>query len=236
MRFILTMLLLCAGSAFGDGLPVVDGKIEVDHTVINLTESQAEEVEILHTLTLTSNQWRELSKIGPACPKRFYTLLPIDYDDCTCGKSDYAIMMPGNKAAILHSFIKERVFDDLTFLFTPPKVPLLGVSRWEQYFGDQTVTLQVDHKGKFYLSATEIPYDKLREQLSKSEPPTLTLDQTQPIMTERTIVLELPPGVRASKDLKKKAQELKLAAEATGWNVELNPSNQWKDDSGKPRQ
>jgi len=235
MRFLLIMLLFCASSAFGDGLPVVNGKIDADHTVINLTESQAEEVEVLNTLTLTSDQWRELSKIGPACPKRFYTLLPIDYHDCTCGESDYAIIMPGKKAAILHSFIQKSAFDGLSILFNPPDRPVLSGFRWEQYMGKQTLTLQVDHNGVFYLGATAIPFETLREQLSNTKVPAYNIDQAGPVK-ERTIVFQLAPGMRASKELKKKAPELKLAAEATGWNVEFNPSNQWKEDTGKRRQ
>lgn len=194
--------------------------------MLELTESQAEEVELLDTLTLTDEQWRDLRKIGPACPKRFYTILPIDHNDCTCGYSDYVILVSRRKAAVLHYMIKEDQTEGLEQLFTYSKPSILWGSRWEKYYGDR-LTLRVDGQGRFSMGSSFISYEQLRKLLALKQ---MSFDPSRgpmPVENNRSLVFQLAVGVRAGGDVKAKAGELRKVAEASGWDVEFEPKLAW---------
>ena len=70
-----------------DGIPVdrKTGKVQVPHTVISLTAEQIEETQTLGTFTLTPGQWPDIRKKSPQCPKRLSNVVPVTWNDCTCG-------------------------------------------------------------------------------------------------------------------------------------------------------
>jgi hypothetical protein len=225
------LFMFCAAVALGDGLPIVDGKIDAEHTMIDLTESQAEEVAVLGSVTLTDDQWRQLKKISPQCPKRFTTLLPIDHNDCTCGYAEYLIMVSSRMAAVLHSQLVGDLNRDLRMLFTTPRPEVFG-SRWDDYH-TRNLGLRVDGQGRFYLGGVMIPYEHLRYMLSLPQSRRFSERSTEPVENGRFISFNLAPGVRANDAMKTHGRDLRSIAKGSGWSVNFYPHVAWDLESGE---
>ncbi len=225
MQVILFILLiLCAATVSADGLAVKDGKLVDDHTVIELSESQAEEVEVLGTVTLTDVQWRNLREVSPSCPKRFTKLLSIDHNDCTCGMSEYLVILSGRRAALLHGLLEDEQSDDLKMVFTKKRPDVYG-TRWDNYFAPN-LEVRIDSKGLFYLAGLEIPFDKLRYVLSLPQEGEYKSGDTAAriVKNDRYISFHVPPLTHPSRDTKTKVLQLSSIAKASGWAVGLDPS------------
>ena len=199
MKSSLAFLLLLAGIASGDGIPVADGQVTAAHTVLELSDSQAEEVDVLGSLTLNPAQFAKLRAIGPSCPKRFETVLPVTWNDCTCDMNLYAIHLSRQRVAVLHRQLEV------------PAAQVLENRLKEQ--GD--LFLHADRRGQFYHDGVLIPFPRLLELIGQSS------GKARPgnIPEELQLMVELPVGLdRNSAALRTRIDELRDAATRGGWN------------------
>ena len=186
--------------ALGDGLPISrkDHKVLEPHTLITLNQSQVEEAETLGTLTLTSDQWAGLRKIGPACPKRFENIFPFDLQDNVGESEPYAILLSRTTAAIIHSDIQAL------------SAEYYSIVLWQQ--GD--LNLKVDSKGQFYFDGKLIPYPLLLQAISSR--PADTPGYQYP--RENTLQFTIPVGMSRESDvLKTRLSEVEATARKAGW-------------------
>ena len=148
---LITSLLASASLSLADGIPVdrKTGKVDVAHTVVPLTAEQIEETRTLGTFTLTPGQWREIRAKSPQCPKRFNTILPVTWNDCTCGVDDeYVIALSRDRIAVMHC--------------DEPDVSLRAV-RYELFKEIRVTKLRMNERGEFHLGGTLVPFPTLME-------------------------------------------------------------------------
>jgi hypothetical protein len=199
MRISLACLFLFAGIAWADGIPVSDGRVTEAHTVLELSDSQAEEVDVLGSLTLSPGQFAQLRAIGPSCPKRFEAVVPVTWNDCTCDMNLYAIQLSRQRVAVLHSQIE---------------VPAARVL--EEILKEQDdLYLHVDRRGQFHHGGVLIPFPRVLELIGESS------GKARPgnIPEELQLSVELPVGLdRNSPVLKGRLDQLRDAASKRGWN------------------
>ena len=228
MKTCLAVLLLLSSLVtvvHPDGIPLDrrTGRIIGPHTIITLAESQSEEIETLGTLTLTSEQWRQLRAIGPRCPKRFDAVLPITYRDPTPeGWGLYAIQLSRSEVAVDHDVITKPA--DWEFESEVTK------SQWDY------VDLYVDRRGQFYSKGVLIPFPRILELFRASSghlPPRpdrpgkdgLSIPELE---RRRELSITLPVGLsRESAALKTRLGELYKIAKTAGWRT--------PDDHGTPQ-
>jgi hypothetical protein len=148
-----TIVLLTAmvGFAIGDGAIPVDlasKRILAPHTTLEITDSQREEVEVIGTLTLTTDQWQQLRAISQTCPKRIEMVLPLNYHSCgddLIGVS-YAIQLSESQVAVTHEVLRSG----------SAKMTL------ERALGsEKIVVLRMDRRGQFYYDGVLIPFEQL---------------------------------------------------------------------------
>ena len=109
-------IFLISTQILGDGIPVnKKGEILVPHIKLNLLDFQIEELEILGSVTLSTQQYDLLKTIGNNVPKRFNTILSINYDDCTCGIGLYAIQTASDSIAIINKLLQRDPKSELQF-------------------------------------------------------------------------------------------------------------------------
>ena len=175
MKIATTLLFLFPLICFADGLPLNDkGDIDVPHTVISLTASQVEELQVLNSVTLTTDQWETLRKVSHATPKRLHGILPISYNDCTCGISYEAIRLNDGRLAVMHEeFSKDQLVRRLN--------------------AEKSVVLRVDDRGQMYFHGILIRFPALVEALASIRE-CYNTDQTAPMDGIATV--EVPPGMK----------------------------------------
>ena len=147
---LITSLFAGATLVLADGIPVdrKTGTVTVPHTIVTLTAEQVEETQTLGTLTLTPEQWREIRAKSPQCPKRFNKIVPVTWNDCTCGLEDgYVIALSRDRVAVLH---------DGTSAVSDATV------RNGLFFKDRrTTTLHINERGEFHLDGMLVPFQTL---------------------------------------------------------------------------
>ncbi len=101
MKVIPALILLLSSLASADGPPVdrVTGAITAQHETITATSAQVREIDGLGTITLDSSQAKRLRRRHPHAPTRLL-VLPLMYDDCTCGMEPYALRTGPTTVAI----------------------------------------------------------------------------------------------------------------------------------------
>lgn len=150
---LLTSLLASSSLSLADGIPVdrKTGKVDVEHTIVPLTAEQVEETQTLGTFTLTPEQWRGIRAISPGCPKRFNTILPVTWSDCTCCVGDgsrYVIALSRDRIAVLHDEDSGAVIQAV---------------RYQLYDSRRVITLRVNERGEFHLGGILVPFPTLLE-------------------------------------------------------------------------
>lgn len=204
MKYLFTLfaavMLLLSYSALGDGIPVDrdTGKITVPYESIKLSESQIEEVDLLGTLTLDSEQWRKLRAINVACPKRF-SVIPLTYHDCTCEVPTYAIAISGSEVAITHDQIGsfKSGARHLKFLLS-------------QY---DHIRLNIDRRGQFYQDGSLIRFEELLDVLHSTNPK--VKEGTKPFF-----YVKIPIGLsRNSEVFKARLDAVYSTANEKGWKT-----------------
>lgn len=174
LSLLAASLITSASLVLADGIPVnrETGKVEVPHTVVPLTAEQVEETQTLGTLTLTPGQWREIRKKSPQCPKRISNVVPVTWNDCTCGLEEgYVIALSRDRVAVLHD---ER--------------SVVSVKRLcYELFEYSNITLRMNERGEFYLGGRLIPFTMLLEAF-------VTPPDDARRKQERYLNVELPVG------------------------------------------
>jgi len=190
-------LLLLIASGFrcvrADGIPVnhTTGRVIVPHTVLNLSESQSEEIDTLGTLTLSADQWKKVRAVTPECPKQFY-IVPVTSIDPAPEDQFYGIQLSGSQVAVAD-----------------------GMSAEVNFVGE---TLYVDRHGQFYCAGVLIPYRTLIEKYAATSGKTGNKDPLAP--QERELVVNLPFGVsKDSTVIKDRLDRLFKVAAASGWRT-----------------
>jgi hypothetical protein len=156
LSFLITFLSVTRSLVLADGIPVdhETGKISVKHSVVSLTADQIEETQTLGTFTLTPDQWREIRAKSPQCPKRFNTILPVTWNDCTCCVDDeYVIALSRDRIAVLHC--------------DEPDVSLRAV-RYELFKDRRVTTLRMNERGEFHLGGMLIPFPTLLKTFAEA--------------------------------------------------------------------
>lgn len=151
ITLLITSLLTMTSIAFAEGIPVdhETGKVTVPHTIISLSTAQIEEIQTLGTLTLTSEQERQVRAKTPQCAKRFNSILPVTMRDCCCGVEwPYVIALSRDSVAVLHS--EQLSVDEIR----------------HQLFKEWNTEFHVNERGEFYVEGQLIPFPKLLEAIS----------------------------------------------------------------------
>jgi len=145
--------LLFSTLLFAEGLSR-NGKGELTrlHTDVKLTESQKEELETLHTVTFTKEQWEELRKIAPNTPKRLERIFPVTYADCLCDMEDdhYGVLQKNCDVAVFHTNTQSS--QDFFYKFNYA----------------EHLTFHVDSRGQFHLNGTLVKFPILLQAIRES--------------------------------------------------------------------
>ncbi|MEO5916674.1 MAG: hypothetical protein ABIS50_20775 [Luteolibacter sp.] len=149
ITLIITSLFANATLVLADGIPVnhKTGEVTIAHTIVSLTAEQIEETQTLGTFTLTPEQWREIRAKSPQCPKRYNNILPVTWNDCTCGVEDgYVIALSRDRIAVLHD---------------GDSVISVESVRYELFKDRRVTTLRMNESGEFHLGGTRVPFPTL---------------------------------------------------------------------------
>jgi hypothetical protein len=196
--FASTLLVLA------DGIPVdrKTGKVEVPHTVVPLTAEQIEETQTLGTFTLTPGQWHDIRKKSPQCPKRFSNVVPVTWNDCTCGlEQGYAIALSKDRVAVLHDGTSEVSVRMLCY----------------ELFEYSQITLRMNERGEFYLGGRLIHFPLLLEALVT--PPADVSGKK-----ERYLDVQLPVGTKQMDAVfESRLRKVAAAADKMGLSHRLFP-------------
>lgn len=149
MKRIIASLIASATLVLADGIPLdrKTGEVTVPHTIVTLTAEQVEETQTLGTFTLTPEQWREIRAKSPQCPKRFNNVVPVTWNDCTCGLEEgYVIALSRDRVAVLHEGTSA--------------VSINTVSN-ELFKNRRVTTLRLNERGEFHLGGILVPFPTL---------------------------------------------------------------------------
>lgn len=206
MKTLIRQMLVLGFSA---GIVLADGGIPVDrethtvtvpHTLLTLTDSQREEIDVVGTLTLTPDQWKELRTIGPDCPKRIDRILLETYDDCGCDLIGvfYAIQLSTGSVAVTHGQLGSG----------------WGYQKLRLALAEsQKLQLRVDARGQFYYDGVLIPFPALLQMVTASNKPP---EAGGIILRDFGVVR--PSGVsRKDAAVADRLETLFKTAEAAGW-------------------
>ena len=148
ISLLITSLLTSATLVLADGIPLnrKTGEVTVPHTIVSLTAEQIEETQTLGTFTLTPEQWREIRAKSPQCPKRFNNIVPVTWDDCTCGLEEgYVIVLSRDRVAVLHDGTSAVSVEMVSY----------------ELFKNTNITLRTNERGEFHLGGQLIPFPTL---------------------------------------------------------------------------
>jgi hypothetical protein len=180
---LITNLIATATLLLADGIPLnrKTGEVTVPHTIVSLTVEQIEETQTLGTFTLTPEQWREIRAKSPQCPKRFKNVVPVTWNDCTCGLEDgYVIVLSRDRVAVLH---------DRTSSVSVEMV-LYGL------FKSSNITLRVNERGEFHLDGRVIPFPILLKAFAAASENAKRDDGVRENHSHLWLNVELPAGAK----------------------------------------
>ena len=136
-----------------DGIPVdrKTGEVTAAHTVVSLTAEQIDETQTLGTLTLTTEQWREVRAKSPQSPKRFNTIVPVPWPaGIHDAEGEFVIELYRDRMAVLHD----------------GDSPATVAAVREVLFKDSIISLRVNERGMYHLGGKLIPFPTLLKALA----------------------------------------------------------------------
>lgn len=205
MKTLIAFLLITL-PIFAEGIPLdEEGNLTLPHTVVRLNASQIEEAETLDSVTLTKEQWARLRKVSQQTPKRLNGLIPIDWNDCTCGVGYAAIQLSRQTIAVPHS---EQ---------TPRRISLTLRNK-------RHLKIHVDSRAQFYLDGVLIHYERLKHGLKAMESFEPSPQQENHYHPEGTARLILPFGMSPDDAVfENRLLEIYSILARKGWNGGSNP-------------
>lgn len=194
--------VLCVVPILADGLPIdrETKEVHVPHTLIDLSPSQVEELETMNSVTFPPEQWAELRKISPSCPKQLEQIVLWTNRDCTCVLSNYTygIVLESNRIALVHGkWSSYWLVQDI-----------IGV------FEEKPSELSMDREGNLYHGGSLISKELLLTGLA--ELPVNTKKREEPPF----FCIRISVGMkRAEEPAKSTIDEIYEAARAAGWET-----------------
>lgn len=201
--------ILTSAWLFGASLEVradripVDLKIRTvtaDHILLEVSDSQAEEMDTQDTLTLTTEQWRLLRTKGLMWPMRLEWIVNYDEDTCGCALMGHTgIRLDEKKIAIVPGYSE-----------TENARQALDAAK-----KNGTISLRVDRKGQFYAKGVLLPF---RDVLSYFQEPANPSDEKR----QPNLFIRFPVGIdRRSDAVKERVDQLETAGQTSGWEVNV---------------
>ena len=172
-----------------------------EHIMLEVSDTQAEEMDTQGTLTLTTEQWQMLRSNGLMWPMRLEWI--VNYDDDTCG---CALM--GNTGIRL---AEKRV------AIVPGYSEIENAEQALQAARDQSrnINLRADRRGQFYAGGVLIPY---RDLLAYFQRPSEPDDEGR----QANLNVSFPAGIeRTSAAVKERVDKLEATAKGAGWEVHI---------------
>ena len=212
ITLLITSLFASATLILADGIPLNrdTGEVTVPHTVVPLTAEQVEETQTLGTFTLTPEQWREIRAKSPQCPKRFNHIVPVTWNDCTCGMEDgYAIVLSRDRVAVLHDSISGVSVEMVSY----------GL------FKSSNITLRVNERGEFHLDGKVIPFSTLLKAFAAASESAKRDNGGRENPSHFWLNVELPAGVKPTDDVyESRLKQIADAADKAGIQHTLFPN------------
>ena len=193
---------------------------EVERLVLDVSDSQAEEMDTQLSLTLTSEQWGRLRDQGLRWPMRIDAIYSLDADAPTFYvMMPHAVRLEANKVAVVtgsfDNFETDMVLGQAISGGDMPRSTALAV--WPtilhrpvaEEYADKVLVVAVDRRGNFYADGVPVLFDGLLEFFRKP------LTDYQPFGLVR---LALPPGLTAeSPEVRDRLAQWRTAAADGGW-------------------
>lgn len=202
MLFVSSLSLLLGTVAWADGPPIDPrtGEITYPHTVVDLTDAQANEFDTVGTVTLNPDQWASIRKVSNATPRRIPQIIPIDWNDCLCCvHANYGIALGPRRLAVLH-----RNWSPLYLA--------------RQFGSAETLQLRIDRRGQFYYQDALLPYQTLLGAVSDASEEREKRNAEQG--TKPYFYVLLPNGMDSeSVTLKSRLSEVYDLADRNGWET-----------------
>jgi len=181
-RFALALVVaFLTKTTFADGLPVDPHthQITVPHSVVRISDSQRDEIDVLGTITFSQQQLESLRKSFPRCPKRIEHVFPITFSDNIEAPS-YAIQVTADSVAIVPASAL-------------PIRDYIGTK-----FGLLRCMLDVDRRGQFYVYGILVPFNQVLKMVKETK----GFEQPKE-ENERKIKISLPFGMKRDDDVVK---------------------------------
>jgi hypothetical protein len=193
--------VLLTQNTFADGLPVdpQTHKITVPHSVVRISDSQREEIDVLGTITFSQQQLESLRNSFPRCPKRIQHVFPITFSDSIEAPS-YAIQVTADSVAIVPASAL-------------PIRDYIGTQ-----FGLLRCILDVDRRGQFYVYGILVPFNQVLKMVEE------TKGFEEPKEEERKITISLPFGMKRDDSVvKSRIDQILKEAKKAGAGIRVYP-------------
>ena len=214
MKRLIISLVSSATLVLADGIPLdrKTGEVTVPHTIVTLTAEQVEETQTLGTFTLTPEQWREIRAKSPQCPKRFNNVVPVTWNDCTCGLEEgYVIALSRDRIAVLHDGTSAVSVEMASY----------------ELFKNIDITLRVNERGEFHLGGKLIPFPTLLKALALAP----ESNGERAVHTQHWLNVELPAGAKSTDAVyESRLKQIADAAEKAGIQHSLFPETDDESD------
>jgi len=199
---VIIAMLVAASAVRADRLPI-DLKtrtVTADHILLEVSDSQAQEMDTQDSLTLTAEQWHMLRKRGLLWPMRLEWIVNYDEDTCGCALMGHTgIRLDEKRIAIVPGYSE-----------TENARQALNAAK-----ENGTISLRVDRKGQFYAKGVLLPF---RDVLSYFQEPANPSDAKR----RPNLWIRFPVGIdRRSDAVKERVDQLETAAQSSGWEVNV---------------
>ncbi len=109
----------------------------------------------METITFILEQWAELLKVAPSCPKRLAKVIHWGCDDCTCIESNFAI--------------SNVIYSTRVVVVQGERSSTRLACAMKNFHGHEYCELHTDRDGKLYFEESPISRSLLLEALAELE-------------------------------------------------------------------